>query len=410
MSEHKPPVAGKIPYQSETHGHSRTDDYHWLREKEQPEVISYLEEENSYTANMTAHTAELQEQLYNEMLGRIQQTDLKVPFRWGDYWYYSRTVEGKQYAIYCRRKGSMEGEEEILLDLNEEAEKARSDYLGIGVYKISPDHSLLAYSLDLNGSEEYTVRVRDLESGKDLDDMITGTNYSLEWAADGRTFFYAIHDEAKRAHKILRHRLGDGVEKDREVFHEPDERFSVHVSKTADRTYLVLSTQSKETSEEYVLSAADPEGSFRLVAPREPKMEYSIEHRNGFLYILTNEHAPNFRLMRTPVADTNRANWEELIPGRENVMLNYIVMFSDHLVIHKRTRGLTGIDIFHFGSGDWTDVEFDEEVYTVFTRDNVEFDSDVLRFSYTSLTTPESIYDYDMRSGERTLDRAVKRS
>ncbi|MGE3801526.1 MAG: oligopeptidase B, partial [Candidatus Kapaibacterium sp.] len=295
MSELNPPIAKRLPHESRVHNLLRVDDYHWLRDRENPEVIAYLEEENLYTERMTAHTEELQKRLYDELVGRIQQTDLNVPIKWGEYWYYSRTEEGKQYNIYCRKKGGMEAEEEVLLDLNVEVEKRESGYINLGVYKISPDHSFLAYSLDLNGSEDYTIQVRNLESGEDLPDSIPETSYSLEWMTDSRTFFYSVEDQAKRSHKIFRHTLGADLTEDEEVFHEPDERFLVHLYKTSDDHYVILDTASKETREEYLLPADDLEGRFQLIAARRSNVEYSVEHRDGILYILTNENAPNFR-------------------------------------------------------------------------------------------------------------------
>ena len=403
MSELNPPIAKRLPHESHVHNLLRVDDYHWLRERESPEVISYLEEENLYAGRMTAHTEELQKQLYDEMLGRTQQTDLNVPVKWGDYWYYSRTEEGKQYNIYCRRRGAMEAEEETLLDLNVEIEKRGSGYINLGVYRVSPDHTLLAYSLDLNGAEDYTIQIRNLESGEDLTDSIPETSYSLEWMADSRTFFYSVQDQAKRPHKIFRHTLGTDLAEDEEIFHEPDERFLVHLYKTSDDQYVILNTASKETREEYLLRSDDLEGRFQLIAAKRSNVEYSVEHRNGILYILTNENAPNFRLMQTPVNALARENWEEVIPARDDVMLNYIAMYSDYLVLHKQTKGLTGISIYEFESQKWVDVEFDEEVYTAFVKQNPEFNSDLLLFSYTSLTTPESVYEYNMRSSERRL-------
>ena len=403
MSEINPPIAERIPYSTTVHGQHRKDDYHWLRERENSEVIAYLEEENSYTKKTMQGTEKLQKNLYDEMIGRVQQTDLNVPVRWGEYWYYSRTEEGKQYPIYCRKMGSMEEKEEVLLDLNAEAQQLESDYLNLGVYRVSPNHTLLAYSFDTDGSEEYQLQIRDLQSGKDLPDTISGTNYSMEWAADNSTLFYAVHDDTRRPHKILCHKLGEEVSQDRQVYHEEDEQFSVGLSKTGDEEYIVLSAGSKETSEEYLLRSDNPEGEFTLVAQRKSKVEYSVDHRKGILYILTNEEASNFRLMQTPITQLDREAWQEMVPSEEHIMLRYMEMFADYLVLNKRMGGLTGIACYHFDSEEWKEIEFDEEVYTVSTKDNREFNSHVVRFSYTSLTTPESIYDYDMGSGERTL-------
>lgn len=403
MSAHTPPIARKAPHATSVHGHTLTDDYHWLRERTNPEVAAYLEAENAYTAAVMAHTTELQEELYQEMVGRIQQTDINVPVRHGDYFYYVRTEEGKQYRIYCRRRGSMEGTEEILIDLNAEAESAGSSYIALGIYEVSRDHNFLAYALDTNGSEEYLLKVKDLRSGEILPETILFSHYSLEWAADNRTFFYAIHDESWRSYKIMRHRLGEDPANDTEVYHEVDEKFGVSVYATKDEEYIVLHIHSSETAEQWVLRTDDPDGEFRIVQTRHPGRRYVAEHRDGTFYIVTNDNAPNFRVVTAPANDPGYDNWTEFVPGQADVLLQHITMFADYLILSKRREGLPGFALYEFGSEEWKEIEFHEQAYTVYAAANPEFHGHLLRFHYASLTTPESIYDYDMRTGERTL-------
>lgn len=403
MSTHTPPTAGRVPHETTFHGRTFVDEYYWLRERENPEVTAYLEAENAYTDLIMEPTAGLQEQLYGEMVGRMRQTDMNVPVRRDNYLYYSRTEEGKQYPIYCRREGSMEEKEEILLDLNAEAEKAGSDYIGLGIYEVSRDHNFLAFALDTDGSEEYLLRIKDLRSGELLPETILFSHYSLEWAADNRTFFYAIHDRSWRSYKIMRHRLGDDPADDREILHETDERFGLFVYATKDGDYLVLHAYSSETSEERLLRADDPDGEFALIEPRRQGMRYSVEHRNGTLYIRTNDNAPNFRLMTAPAADPGYANWAEFVPGRADVMLSDIEMFADYLALQQRREGLPGLTLYRFDSGEWREIDFPEQAYMVHAAANPEYHSRTLRFRYMSLTTPESVYDYDMETGERRL-------
>lgn len=398
-----PPSAKQIPHETLVHGLTRVDHYHWLRDRGHADVVAYLEAENAYTADVMRHTERLQADLYEEMIGRIQQTDMNVPVRIDDCYYYSRTEEGKQYAIHCRRQGNVEAEEEVLLDMNAELEKTGGDYIALGIYEVSPDHSLLAYALDTDGSEEYTIRVRNLRTGQTLPDVIPSAHYSLEWAADNRTFFYSIHDEAKRPHRIMRHRLGTDPAEDVEIFHEPDELFGLSLYTTKDRKYIVLSSRSTETSECRVLPADDPEGEFSVVVPRRPGMRYSIAHRYGTFYIRTNDRAPNYRLMTAPADDPRYENWQEFVPGRDDVMLSGMHLFAGFLAVTKRVEGLPGIDLYRFDTQRWEEIDFPEQSYTVYSGSNPEFESDLLRFSYMSLTTPESVYDYHVKTGDRTL-------
>ena len=403
----RPPVAKTIAEEAEIHGQRRRDDYAWLKNKEDPEVIAYLEAENAYTEHEMAHTKALQQTLYEEMVGRIQETDLSVPVRIDNYLYYSRTEEGRQYPIYCRKPGD-EGEEEVLLDLN--AEAAGHDYLSLGLFEVSPDHRLLAFSLDTTGAESYTLRFKNLERGTLLDDKIEDVSYGLEWANDSRTVFYTVEDHAKRPYRLLRHELGQTAD-DAVIFEEPDELFRVGLSKTKDHAFLVLRIASIETSECRLLNADLGEPAFHLVEPRDPGHRYSVEHRGGLLYILSNRDAPNFRLMTVPVAQPAEANWREMLPHDPGIMLMGLDMFEDFLAIYERRSGLRSIRVLALddqsagssASLGGHEVTFDEPVFTVSGGRNPMYRSRTLRFSYTSLTTPASIYDYDMSTRERQL-------
>ena len=396
-----PPQATPIHHKLTVHGHTRIDPYYWLREKGNPAVIGYLEAENAYAETVMAHTAELQDRLYTEMLGRIQETDLAVPVRRGAFVYYSRTEEGRQYPIYCRKPDRPEAEEAVLLDLNAEAEGHA--YLRLGVYEISPDHRLLAYSLDTSGSEDYTVYVKDLSSGALLADQIPNTSYAVEWANDNRTLLYTTQDAAKRPHKVCRHRLGSDPAGDSELYHEADELYRVHLYTTKDRAYLVLSINSIETSEVWLLSADAPDRRFRLIQPRQTGLRYHVEHRDGLLYILTNAAAKNGRLVTAPAKDPARRNWREFVPHRASVKLDDMDVFADYLVLYERENGLRSLRVHHFADGQDRPVSFPEPVYTYAQAENPEFDTPTLRFTYMSLTTPDSVFDYDMAQGTRSL-------
>ena len=403
----KPPVAKTIVQETEAHGHRRSDAYAWLKNKDDPEVIAYLKAENAYTDHEMASTEDLQRTLYDEMVARIQETDLSVPIRMDAYLYYSRTEEGRQYPIFCRREGGEDAEEEVLLDLNTEAEG--HDYLSLGLFEVSPDHRILAYSLDTTGAESYTLRFKDLTGGDMLADVIEGVSYSLEWANDSRTVFYTVEDHAKRPHRLLRHELGQSGD-DALVFEEPDELFRVGLGKTKDHAFLVLRIASIETAECRLLDANLGAADFRPIEPRATGHRYSVEHRDGLLYILSNRDAPNFKLMTAPVDRPEEANWREMLAHDPGIMLNGLDMFEDFLAIYERRSGLRSIRVLTFeesqGAGASPaghQVAFDEPVYTVSGGRNPMFRSRTLRLTYTSLTTPASVYDYDMVTRERQL-------
>ena len=398
-----PPVAKAEPHQHSIHGETRVDNYHWLRQRGNPEVTEYLEAENAYTEAVMARTKPLQEALYEEMLGRIKETDIDVPVRMDDYYYYSRTEEGKQYRIHCRKKGSLEAAEEIILDQNELAKG--KEYFRLGAFEVSPDHRLLAYSSDTDGSETYTLRVKNLQTGKLLADEIPNTYYSVEWASDNRTLFYNILDEAKRPYKLFRHVLGADPAQDNLVLHETDDAFFLGLSKTRSKKYLLARLKSNTTTEIHYLDAGRPAEAFTVMVPRTQDMEYYAAHHGEQFLIRTNHEAKNFRVMTAPVSDPALENWREMIPHREDVLLEGLSVFENHLVVRERENGLERIRISNAENSDVHHVKFDEPVYSLGGSSNPEFRTQQLRFVYNSLTTPLSVFDYDMSARTRELKK-----
>lgn len=396
-----PPVAKIVPYSSTLFGDTREDPYAWLRNRADPETIPYLEAENAYTKDVMQPTEALQKTLYDEMLGRIQETDISVPVRRGEYFYYTRTEKGKEYGIHCRKRGSLDAPEQVLLDDNVLAKG--HEYFRIGAFSVSPDDSLLAYSIDVVGDEMYTIHVQDLATGELLEDEIPRTYYSLEWAADNRTLFYCILDEAKRPYKVFRHRLG--VKIDTLVYHEPDERFTVEVAKTSSREYLLININSSLTSEVRFIAAAMPEEHFVPILPRVHEVEYDVTHHGDSFFIRTNDRAKTFRVIQTPAANPSPQTATEFLAVRSGVTVENLHAFHGHLVIEERDTGLTQIAIHHFPSNTSHRIAFDEPVYTVGLEGNAEYNTDIVRFGYTSLIVPESVYDYNMQTRERELKK-----
>ena len=413
----QPPVAKSVPTVSESFGVERVDPYAWLRERENPETIAYLEAENAYTEAMTAHTAELREELYEEMKRRIQETDLTVPVRKGEWLYYSRTVEGQQYPILARKRAGgafEEAEEQVLLDVNRLAEG--HDFFRLGVFEPSPDHQLLAWSFDTVGNEDYTLRVKDLTSGEMLADSIPETSYSLAWGNDDETLFYTTRDAAHRPYRVHRHRLGSDPAEDAVVYEEADEAFFVGIEKTRDGRYLVIGCDSATTSEVRFLDADTPDGEFRVVTPRRHEIEYDVAHRDGWFYVTTNDGGDNFRLVRAPAGPVAAGEWEEVVPHRERVKVEGVMLFRDHMVVREREAGLRRLVVHTFADGgadegneaagpfaDEHAIAFPDAAYAVWPGENPEFASDVLRFTYMSLTTPRSVYDYRLNERTRKL-------
>ena len=393
-----PPVAKLEPKILEAHGDVRVDPYFWLRDRDNPETIAYLEAENRYTEAVMAPAKPLQEQLFAEIVARIRETDTSAPVRRGPWHYFSRTEKGRQYRIHCRRSVEAAAEE-ILIDENELAEGF--EYFRLGVFEPSPDHSLLAWSTDTEGDESYILVVKDLRTGELLPDRVLGTYYEVEWASDNRTLFYTVLDEAKRPWRVYRHVLGEP--EDTMVFEETDERFHLGVTRTLSRSHLIVHSSSSVTSEEWVLESDNPQGTFRCVQPREHEVEYELAERHGEFWIRTNYKAKNFRVMRAPVAAPGRENWQEVIAHRESVKVEHVEAFRDHLLVVEREEGLTKLRIRALRDDADHYIDFPEPAYEVAPTGNHEFSTPVLRFRYSSLVTPPSFYDYDMDSRERTL-------
>ncbi|MFI5183797.1 MAG: S9 family peptidase [Vicinamibacteria bacterium] len=395
----EPPTARRIPKVDVIHGDRRLDDYFWLRDKADPEVKAYIEAENAYADAVMKPTVALQETLYKEMLGRIQETDMGVPFRKGTHFYYSRTEQGKQYPIYCRKKGDTGAPEEITLDLNALAEG--QEFMALGAYTVSDDARLLAYSTDNTGFRQYTLTVKDLVSGETLPLRIERTG-SVAWAADNRTLFYSVEDEqTKRHYRLYRHRLGTDAHT--LVYEETDEAFNLGVGRTRSRAYLVLSIGSHTTSEARVLPADEPEAEWSLVAPRVAEQEYEVDHHGERFYIRVNDTGRNFRLVSAPVADPRRHAWTEVVPHRHDVMIEGLDLFRDHYVLWERQDGLPHARITHWRTGKSHRMAFPEPVYAAFPGANAEWEATLYRYSYQSLTTPSSVFDYDMETREFTL-------
>lgn len=415
MSSQTPPTAKKVPSERVHHGDTVVDDYAWLTVKDDPETVAYLEAENAYTREATAHLKTLQETIFQEIKGRTLETDLSVPVRKNGWWYYSRTEEGKQYGIQCRVAADGEtppelkaGEplpgEQILLDGNELA--GESDFFSIGTSSVSPDGSLLAYSVNFTGDERFTLKVKDLGTGEPLGDEIPGIFYGGAWSADGTTFFYTTVDDAWRPNRIHRHTIGTPAENDVLVHEETDERFWIGVGLSRSERYLVLSAGSKITSEVRILEADDPTGEFRVVRPREAGVEYGIDHAGDHFLILHNRNAENFELATAPLDAPG--DWTPLIEHRADTRLLDVDAFQSHTVVHFRRDGLTGIRILPEGSGgaggaEPYEISFPEPIYDVAPAGNPEFVTERLRLGYTSMVTPPSVYDYDLRTRELIL-------
>jgi oligopeptidase B len=394
-----PPAAPRVDHREVRHGATVVDEYYWLREKSNPKVVEYLEAENAYTEAMTKGLQPFRDALYQEMLGRIKQTDLSVPTPRRGYLYYSRTEEGKQYPIQCRRKGSMQSPEEVLLDLNELGKDHK--FVGLGAFAVSDDQNLLAYAVDFTGFRQYTLKVKDLRTGQIFPDTIERVT-SVEWAADNRTLFLVTEDAVtKRSDTFWRHALGSP--KFDQIYHEKDELYDIGVGKTRDLKYLALQVESKDTAEARYLRSDRPSGAFTVLLPREKGHRYYLDHRDGLFYIRTNKPGHNFAVVTAPESDPSPGNWKTFIPHRENVRLQDIDLFKDFAVSVEKSDALNQLRIYDFQSKKWSDIEFPEPVYSVFPASTPDYESNTYRYSYQSFITPSSVFDYDVRSGKSTL-------
>src|SRR6056297_1395892 len=400
----QPPDAQKKPKELTIHGDTRIDNYYWLNDRDNPEVIEYLKAENKYAESVLKPTEDLQENLYEEMKSRIKETDQSVPYFFNGYYYYTRYEKGKEYPFYCRKKGTLDAEEEVMLNVNKMA-KGYDFYRVTGI-NVSPDNKLLAYGVDTVSRRKYTIYVKNLETGELLSENIPVTSGSVAWANDNKTFFYTKKDEVTlRSNKIFKHTLGNDYQSDQEIFHEADETFRTNIYKSKSQKYLIISSGSTLSNEYRILDANNPDGNFKIVQPRERGLEYSIAHSGDYFYIRTNLNAKNFRLMRTPVHKTNKKFWKEVIPHRNDVFLEGIEVFNNYLVAEERKDGLNNIRIINQLTEDEHYINFDEEVYMTYVSNNPEMGTDILRFSYTSMTTPASTYDYNMKTRKRELKK-----
>jgi oligopeptidase B len=397
----EPPEAKKERKELTIHGHTRIDNYFWLNQKDDPAVIKYLEDENSYTDEVLGHTKKLQERLFNEITGRIKQDDQSVPYFDNGYYYFVRFEEGKEYPLYCRKKGSLDSEEEIMLNVNEMAKGF--NYYSIGAISVSPDNKLIAFGVDTLSRRKFNIYFKNLETGEIYSDILENTTGGAAWTNDNKTVFYTSRDHTLRSYKIFRHTLGEDPQNDKEIFHEDDETYSTFVYRSKSDQYIFIGSFSTVATEYRFLNTDDPSGEFSLVQPRERDHEYSIDHFGNKFYIVTNLDARNFRLMETPVSDPSMENWKEIIPHRKEVLLEGMEIFRNFLVIQERKNGLTQLRIKKWGEPEEHYLDFGEETYTAYISTNREFDTDILRFGYTSLTTPNSTFDYNMINREKSL-------
>ena len=397
----QPPVAEKIKKELTIHGQTRFDDYYWLNERTNPKVIDYLKAENAYAEAMTKHTEALQEKLYNEMVGRVKQTDMSVPFFENGYWYYTRFESGKDYPIYCRKTKTLQAKEEVLLDGNKMA--AGQSFFNIGGYAISPDNTLLAYSVDTVSRRQYKIYFKNLKSGKLYPEEITMTGGSMVWANDNKTIFYPGIDDSLRFYKIFRHVLGTPAKNDKEIFHESDDTFSVYVGHSRSKKYIFIVSNSTLTSEYRYLDASQPQGEFTIFQPRTRGLEYQVDHLGDRFYILTNDQARNFRLMEAEPGRTERASWREVIPHRDNVLLSGFDLFKNYLVLAERKNGLSQIRVIPWGEKEGYYLEFPDKAYMAMPTPTPELDTELLRYSYTSMTTPISVYEFNMKTREQKM-------
>jgi len=397
-----PPIAKKIPHELEKHGDVRVDNYFWMKDREHPEVIDYLNAENNYCDSQMAHTKAFQNDLFEEMKARIKEDDASVPYKYNGYWYITRFEKGKDYPIYTRKKESLDNPEELLFDCNKMAE-GQSYFKLVGI-SISPDNKKVSYGIDTTGRRQYTIQVKDLKTHNVYTDSIENTTGSSTWANDNETLFYTQKDPVTlRAYQIFRHKLGSTTE-DELIFQEGDETFGTAIYKSKSRKYIIIACYSTLTNEYHILNADNPDGKFEVFQPRVRGLEYSISHYDGHFYILTNkDKATNFKLMKCSETDRALDKWEEVIPHRSEVLLESIDIFKNHLVISERDNGLNKIRIKRWDDTEDYYLPFDNETYTAYTTTNVEFDTETLRYAYNALTTPASVLEFNMKTKAKTV-------
>jgi len=398
-----PPVAKKISKTLEKHGDKRIDDYFWLNDRENAEVIDYLNKENEYYEQSTAHTKNFQKELFEEMKGRIKEDDSSVPYFFNGYWYITRYETGKDYPIYSRKKASLTANEEILFNCNELAEG--HSYFQLGGMSVSPDNKFASFAVDVIGRRIYTIQIKNLETGEIFEDKIENVTGSSTWANDNKTLFYTKQDkQTLRSDKVFKHKLGENAENDALVYHEKDDTFNIDVSKEKSRKYIVITAASTLTTEFRTLLADNPDGEFKVFQKRVRGMEYDISHYGDSFYILTNkDKATNFKLMKTPENATEKENWKDLIPHRKDVLLEEIEIFKDYLVVGERSNGLNKIRIMPWNEKGEYYLPFESETYTANISTNPDFDTQILRYSYQSMGTPSSVIDFNMKTKEKEI-------
>jgi oligopeptidase B len=394
-----PPVAKKVPRTTEVNGHTMVDNYFWLREKTNPEVRAYLEAENSYTDAVMKSTEAFQKRLYDEMLSRIKENDVDVPYKDGDYFYYSRTEAGKQYGIRCRKKGSLDAPEEVVLDVNEMAKG--QIFMAVGAYTVSTDGNLLAYSTDNTGFRQYVLAVKDLRTGKVFSDHAEKVG-SVVWANDNKTLFYTVEDAAKRQYRLYRHTVGT-IGADDVVYEEKDERFGVHLQKSLSKAYIFLISGSHTTSEVRYISAAQPMADWKVMEPRKQDVQYYPDHNGDFFYLRVNDTGRNFRMVKAPTSDPRSQNWQEVVAHRPAVMLDETEFFKNYYVLYERENGLPQISVTDLSNGESKRIRFPEPAYDVSGYINRVYDTTKFRYAYQSAITPLSIFEYDMGSSVSVL-------
>lgn len=402
------PMAPKRRYEITQHGETRVDDYYWMRDRHDPEVLKYLHAENDYLEEMMGHTKPLQDMLYAEMKGRVKETDFSVPEKRGDYFYYTRTEEGCQYPIYCRKFQSLDNPEEVLLNQNLLAQG--TSFCSVGAFSVSPDGNKLAYSLDVDGAEVYTIYIKDLRNQVVYPEAIPNTFSSVyfrtgvEWANDNATILYLTLDTAQRPDKVWRHKIGSDPAQDVLVVHDPDETYSLHIQKSRDNAFIYVHHQSTTTTEMCFIAADDPEAEVRVLSPRKDGVEYMAAHQDGQFYIVTNYEAKNFRLMKAGIDHPEIEHWQEVIAHRDDVLLDWVETFKDHIVLYERQNALRQIRISATDAlNNVRYVQFPESAYSVDWESNPQHETNILRFRYASLITPPSVIDYDMDTGEWNL-------
>jgi oligopeptidase B len=395
----QPPMTEKKPKTTNIHGVTLTDDYFWLREKTNPAVMSHLQAENDYADSLMKHTSALQDKLYNEMLSHIKQTDDSVPYKWGNHFYYTRTVTGLQYPIFCRKKGSTSAPEEIILDQNELAKGQK--FMSVGAFVPSDDGNLLAYTTDNTGYRQYTLQIKDLRNGKLFPEKIERVG-TVTWASDNKTLFYVTEDAVtKRSDKFFRHALG--TDKSDLVFEEKDELFDIFNWRSRDQSTIFLEAASKTSTEVRYIPAQTPDSELKVIVSREKEHEYDVDHRGNLFYIRTNKGAKNFRVVTAPVDDPSEKNWKEFVEHNLKVKIEGITLFADHAVLSEWENGLQQLEVIDLKTNKHTRIQFPEPVYAAGVNANHVFNTSVLRYSYNSLVTPNSVFDYDMNTGKSTL-------